>query len=136
MPTLSKDRQWQFGAFFASVLLLVLMQGCIKVNVSTTCPPGARGGSGSGGEIEDPPGACKKELAPPPYNTDANTFYAAPIALYGTVVGPGKQCIAGSKCKAAAGFCALGDTIPCKTWYWPTANPNTGNCTCDCPNAH
>jgi len=130
MHTLSTNRYWRLGALFFSLLFLVLVEGCVRVNVSSTCPPG-KGGGGVG----DPPGACNKVSIVNPWNTDDNTYYAS----NGTLAGAGKQCISGNRCRtpsSSAGSCTLGGTN-CKTWYWPSASdPNKGDCKCDCPDAY
>jgi hypothetical protein len=133
MHTFSKNRQWQLGAFLASAFLLVLMQGCVSVNVGTTCPP-----SSGGGDPE--PGACTKVTLVNPWNTDSNTFFTDGTAVP-TGQTPPYRCVTGGKrCKTpqtSAGSCTLGGP-KCKTWWLSSVTPGSrdGNCDCDCPNAY
>lgn len=135
MHTFSKDLHWRLGAFLASVLLLVLMQGCVNVNVSTTCPP--RGGGGSS-EIVDGPGGCNK-MGPivNPWTTDANTFFKIDLSAVPTGQTPPYRCTAGYRCAGLPGSC-LTNGPKCKTWWLSpvTAGSRDGNCSCDCANAY
>jgi len=141
MPTFSKDRQWRLGAFFASVFLLVLMQGCVKVNVSTTCPQPMKApseGGGGNGEI-DGVGGCIKTTIVNPWNTDPNTYFTNGTAVP-TGQTPPYRCVAGGKrCGTLpnAGSC-LTNGPKCKTWWLSpvTAGSRDGNCSCDCSNAY
>jgi len=121
------------------LFMFVLLQGCkfveVSVNVQPVCP--TAGTKMVSGGPEPDPTACFDVQIVNPWNTDDNTYYATG-ANQGQPVGTGKQCISGSRCRtpaSLAGKCTLGG-LNCKTWYWPTADPNKGSCDCDCPNAH
>lgn len=142
MHALWKDRHWRLGAIMAFALSLSLMQGCIEVKVSTTCPPGTSGKEGDGGS-EPKPGACNKVTIVNAWPVDNNTWYANNPTVQ-VPSGQGYTCnVGGKRCRTATvlnpgapGQCIL-DGPNCKTWFTPTSgDPKKGDCECDCSDAH
>jgi len=122
MRTFLNIHYGQFSLLFTGLFLLASVQGCVEVNVGTSCPPN---GPGPGGE----PTACQSVTIVNPWPTDNNTFNR----ITGDPVPNGSTCkVGGKRCKSTPGKCTLGGPN-CKTWFTPTANPTVGDCVCDCP---
>ncbi len=113
------------GVPLASLLLIMLMQGCVTVD--TKC--GGCCDSGDGGK----PTGCNKVNLPPAWTVAYNTYFTPKVPLVPVPTNQGYTCVSGTRCAGSPGKCVIGGPN-CKTWFTPVAQGSkNGNCDCNCP---